>query len=40
MSGISKRANKPDPSATLKNAVGVTMRAIADDKGIGGGIHL
>ncbi|GLQ16516.1 cobaltochelatase subunit CobT [Maritalea porphyrae] len=32
MSGISKRANKPDPSATLKNAVGVTMRAIAEDK--------
>lgn len=32
MSGIAKRANKPDPSATLKNAVGVTMRAIAEDK--------
>jgi len=32
MSGIAKRANKPDPSAALKNAVGVTMRAIAQDK--------
>ena len=32
MSGISKRSNKPDPTATLKSAVGVTMRAISEDK--------
>jgi len=32
MSGINKRANKPDPSASLKNAISVAMRAVAEDK--------